>query len=167
MATDPLENSLRETNWRGRLSAAEEAQLRSWLLEHPEAGKEWEIEKALTQALNGLADAPVSSNFTARVVQAAQREAAAADRASKPIESAWRWWVRWMPQAAGATLAIALGLVSYAHFREARRVELVRSVTTVTQVASVPSPQALEDFDAIQAMSQKPTADEELLKVLQ
>lgn len=167
MATDPLENSFRELNWRRKLTAAEEAQLLSWFARHPEARVDWEAEAALTDVLARLPDAPVPTNFTARVTQAVERESARAARHREPFVPSWRIWTRWLPGAAGAALAIGLGVISYQRVCEARRFELARSVATLSEVATLPNPQVLEDFDAIHAMSQKPTADEELLKLLQ
>jgi len=167
MAIDPLEDPLREVSWRRKATTAEEAQVQSWLAKHPEAQAEWERDVALSEALNRLPDPPLSSNFTSRVVQAAEREQARLGRTAGPGRRAWRLWTRWLPGAAGVLFALALGIISYERLCETRRVEMVRSVATLSEVASLPTPQALEDFDAIHAMSQKPTADEDLLKLLQ
>lgn len=167
MATDPLENPFREVTWRRKLTPEEEAQLQAWFAQHPEARAEWDREAALTEALGRIADTPVPSNFTARVLQAAERENAPTARGQKPQAGLWRLWTRWLPGAAGAALALALGILSYQRASEARRIELARSVATLSEAATLPNPQVLEDFDAIHAMSQKPTADEELLRVLQ
>src|ERR1051325_11026338 len=64
---------LLETAWRRKLDAQEEAELRAWLQAHPEARADWETEAALTDHLSRLPQAPVPSNFTARVLQAAER----------------------------------------------------------------------------------------------
>ncbi|MGH7972242.1 MAG: hypothetical protein ACREIC_26315, partial [Limisphaerales bacterium] len=97
MATDPLENPFRELNWRRKLTAAEEARLRSWFAEHPEARADWEAEAALSDALARLPDAPVASNFTARVMQTAELELAHDARPPKSGMSIWRLWTRWLP----------------------------------------------------------------------
>ena len=167
MATDPVGNSFHEVNWRRKLTPAEEAEVRSILAGHPEALAEWEAELALSDALERIHDAPLASNFTARVLQAATLDAA---RRKHPLgQKLWlrRLWIRWVPATAGAALALGVGLISYHEIRDARRIELVRSAATLSEVASLPSPQVLEDFDAIHAMSQRPTADEDLLKALQ
>ncbi len=166
MANNPLENPFREVNWRRKLTPAEEAELRCWLEGHPEARPDWEAERTLAEILGRLPDAPLPSNFTARVVRTAELELARAGRRRTLALPPWKLWMRWVPGATGAALALALGLISYEHFQENRRIEIVRSVATLSEVASLPSPQALEDFDAIHAMSQRPTADEELLRLL-
>ncbi len=77
MSNDPTYNRLRELSWRRKLTGAEEAELRAWLAAHPDAQADWEAEAGLNAALGRLPDAPVPSNFTARVLQAVEREAAA------------------------------------------------------------------------------------------
>src|SRR5512137_1192972 len=100
MTNDPIYTRLRELSWRRKLTSAEEAELRFWLESHPEARADWEAEAGLEAALERLPDASVASNFTARVLQAVNREGAA-----EPRRSAWRmWpWLRWVPKAAFAT----------------------------------------------------------------
>src|SRR5437667_12737472 len=80
MMNDPVHNHLRELSWRRRLTSSEEAELRAWLAAHPEAQAQWEAEAGLNDALGLLPDAPLGSNFTARVLQAVQLEAAASTR---------------------------------------------------------------------------------------
>jgi len=166
MTNDPIYNQLRESFWRGRLTLSEQAQLRAWLAAHPEAQAEWEGESGLNEILGRLPDVPVPSNFTARVVQAAEREAAAEVRAS-----GWKWvfWarLRWLPRVALAATAVSAGVVSCLVIQDAQRKNLVESVAVVSTVSSVPGPDILKDFDAIRASDPAPTADEQLLTVLQ
>ena len=89
MTNDPIYNRLRELSWRRELTAAEEAELRAWLAAHPEAQADWEAEAGLNEALRQLPDAPVPSNFTARVLQAVEREAALRERRRG---ARWRVW---------------------------------------------------------------------------
>jgi len=51
--------------------------LREWLAAHPEAQESLDLETGLTEALRKVPDVPVASNFTARVLQAVEREAIA------------------------------------------------------------------------------------------
>ena len=122
---------------------------------------------ALSDALDRVPDAPLASNFTARVLQAVERDLAKAERESRSKMPLRRFWMRWVPGGAGLALVLGVGLVSYHQLRESHRIQLVRSVATISEVAALPSAQVLEDFDAIHAMSQRPTPDEELLKLLQ
>ena len=166
MSNDPIYNHLRELSWRRKLTNAQEAELRAWLANHSEAQADWDAEAGLNAALGRLPDVPVPSNFTARVLQAAQREAAAGLRQR---EGKWRGWLRlrWLPKAAFAVMLVGAGLVSYHQVQAAHRKNLAQSVAAVSAVSSLPSPDILKDFDAIRASNPTPGPDEQLLAVLQ
>ena len=89
MTNDPIYNRLRELSWRRRLTGPEEAELRAWLSAHPEAQADWDAEAGLNASLCQLPDAPVPNNFTARVLHAVEREAAAESRGP---EKKWLIW---------------------------------------------------------------------------
>jgi anti-sigma factor RsiW len=165
---DPLYNSLRESSWRRKLSVAEEAELRAWLAAHPEAQADWEAETGLTAALGRLPDAPVPSNFTARVLQAVERETPAAE--TRP--AAWRWWTqlspaRWLARLGFAVIVLGAGLISYHETRVVQRNKIAHGLKLVTEVSPMPSPEILQDFDAIRVLNQTPAADVQLLTLLQ
>jgi anti-sigma factor RsiW len=166
MTNDPIYNHLRELSWRRKLSPAEEAELRTWLAAHPEAEADWEAEAGLNAVLGRLPDAPVPSNFTARVLQAVEREAIADLRRSRG-----NWLIllrqRWMPRVAFAAVVVGAGLLSYHQVQAAHRKKLAESVATISAVSSLPSPEILRDFDAISALNPTPAPDEQLLMVLQ
>jgi hypothetical protein len=161
MTNDPLFQQWRETSWRRKLTDAEAAQLRAWLAAHPEEQADWEAEAGLNEVLDRLPVAPVASNFTARVLQAVERERAAASRSHKP--SGWQPWKRWLPRMAVAAVVVGAGLFSRHEVLLAQRTKLVQSVKVVANVSLLPSPAILEDFDAIQRLTPRPAADEQLL----
>jgi anti-sigma factor RsiW len=166
MTDDPHENPIRELTWRRKLTPSEEAQLSQWLETHPEAQSEQESDMALNEALDLLPDAPLSSNFTARVLRAATAEPAL----SPPRASVWAAIfksLRWLPRMALVALTLGLALISYEHFREAHRVRMARDAAVLSEVISLPGPKGLEDFEVIRAINRTPAADEELLKLLQ
>jgi hypothetical protein len=167
MTNDPLYEHLREMSWRRKLTPAEEASLAEWLAEHPETQGDWDSEAVLNETLAALPDVPVSSNFTARVVETAKRETAELNRAIPREQRTAAWWMRLVPKVALAAVVLGAGLLSYNHMQAVRRAELAQSLTTVSQVSSSPSPEVLKDFDAITALASAPQADEELLKVMQ
>jgi anti-sigma factor RsiW len=168
MNKDPFFERWRETGWRRKLTPAEKEQLTEWLAGHPDAQSEWAAEANLNELLESLPNVPVPSNFTARVVEAAQHEQAAAQRQKQGLPYfTTGWWLRWLPKAALATVLLGAGLVSYLHLQAERRAEWAESLTTVAQLPSVPNPEVLKDFDAIAALTSTPPADEELLKVMQ
>jgi anti-sigma factor RsiW len=166
MNNDPMYERLRELSWRRRLTGPEEAELRAWLTAHPEAQADWEAEAGLNASLSRLPDVPVASNFTARVLQAVEREAAPELRRRDGRWLIWPWR-RWLPRVAFAVVIVGAGFVSYQKVDAANRRKLAESVAVVSAVSSLPSPDILKDFDAIQALNSTPPPDEELLFVFQ
>jgi len=161
---DSAFNKLQEASWRRNLTDAEAAELRAWLAAHPEAQADFEADARLTAVLTRLPNAPVPSNFTARVLQAVERETAIA----RPSPSAWtNFWHSWLPKAAIAGFLMTAGLVTYHERALARQRELARSVEAVSQVASLPSPDILQDFEAIRSLNPTPPPDEEVLALMQ
>src|SRR5215472_3160886 len=158
MNNDRPYDPLREANWRRPLGAAEEAELRAWLAAHPEAQADWEAELALSDALRRLPDAPLASNFTSRVLQTVERQTAAESQRRGSHGSRWyRWlWLRWLPRAGVAAVVAVAGLVSYHHVADQRRAEKWAQPLEVVSGVPVPTPEVLEDFDAIQAFNRAP-----------
>jgi hypothetical protein len=167
MKHDPEYEKLRESRWRRKLTEAERAQLRPRLAADPERRADWEAEAALGEALRRLPDVAVPSNFTARVLQAVEREEAA----RRQQGGAWRLWRagwRLLPRTAFAVLAVTLGLMAYrVSETHQRRAQIARSVAVIADVAVVPSPDALQDFDAIRALPASPPPDEQLLALFE
>ena len=166
MSDDPLYNRLRELSWRRQLTGPEQAELRDWLSAHPAAQADWEAEAELNASLSRLPDAPVPGNFTARVLQAVERDAAAELRGREGRWLVWPWR-RWLPRVALAVVVVGVGFVSYQKVDASSRRKLAESVAMVSSVSSLPSPDILKDFDAIQALTLTPPPDEELLLVFQ
>jgi hypothetical protein len=158
---DPFENNLRDAAWRRKLTPVEEAELRAWVAAHPGSAPDWADEQALTGLLARLPEAPVSSNFTARVLQAIDVDAANARRAAR--RWSWRWFV---PKAALASLLVGIGLFSYHSNAVARRTAVAKSAAAVSEVASLPSPEILQDFEAVRQLSAAPSPDDELLALM-
>jgi anti-sigma factor RsiW len=161
---DPF-NKLRETSWRRKLTPAEESELRAWLVANPAARDDWESDAALSRVLERLPDAPVPSNFTARVLRAVEGESRAAQRQS---ESKWKWmWQPLLPRIAFAVVVLGIGFLSFHEARAARRMQLAKSVAAISEVSSLPGPEILKDFDAIRQLTPTPPPDTELLALLQ
>ena len=166
MSNEPDFERLRELSRRRNLDEAEQAELEASLAAHPGLKPDWDADAGLNEALARLANTPVPGNFTARVLQAVQREQAQAARAT-PGRPVWPRLVRVFPRAAVAGIVLAAGLLSYHQVQAVRRAELAQSVAVVSEAPSVPSPEILQDFDAIRALNQGPAADEQLLVLLQ
>jgi hypothetical protein len=110
--------------------------------------------------LSRLPDAPMSSNFTARVMRAVELEELRAARSR-----GWRWnWHSLLPRAAVVAVAVVVtGLTVQYYVISAHREQIARSVAFVANAQPLPSVDALQNFDAIQRMGQPAHADEGLL----
>jgi anti-sigma factor RsiW len=164
---DPVYQRLRELSWQRRLAETEEAQMREHLASHPEVQAEWELELGLNQALDQLPDAPLTSNFTARVLQAVEQEAAAQARASqKGRSSKWLVW-NWVPKVATTVVALGSCVFFYHQHQINARTAMANSVVMVSEAVSASNPELMEDFDAIRQLGDpKPKADTELLALM-
>ena len=149
----------RESLWRRKLSEAERAELR--------ARPELELEARLSEALAGIPDAPVPSNFPARVLNAVELEDSKALRQAK---GQWWNWRSLLPRLAGATaILVVVGLGVQHHETHLHHLALARNVAKVAVAQPPPSVDVLENLDAIQRMGAANAnhADGELLAALQ
>ena len=159
----PDPTKLREAGWRLPLTDAEQAQLRAALAKDPGALADFEAEVELTRALAKLPVAPVSSNFTARVLQAVELEL---KRGGRQPENSLLAWLRlgWLPKAAVAALLVCAGLAGYQRQTIVARARLAHEVAAVSAAsAAMSSP---EDFEAIRLLNKPASADTELLAAL-
>jgi hypothetical protein len=142
--------------WRRPLTDAE----RAALSQVPEL----EVEERLTESLAKIPDMPVATNFTARVMDAVDREEA---------KSTTFWFFRrdWrilLPRVmATAIVLIFTGIFWERYELSSQRVLLAKHVAQVASTKPIPSVEALSNFDAIQRMSQPVTADTEVLALMQ
>lgn len=125
-----------------------------------------EEEMALNLALRDLPPVPLSSNFTARVLQATEAERAREQR-KQPF---WPWrapsWA-W-PRHFAAGLAFLLILFfGYQEHQFHERTQFVQGVALLRQAAELPDLQVLRDFRIIQTLPSGPASDAELLAALQ
>lgn len=166
-------NHLLEAATRRPLTAAEEDRLRACLAEDALAKAVWEDEMALSRFLDGLPDAPLSTNFTAQVLQALERDA-------RKHPSRAHWIFRWpglrraARRFAVACLVFGLGAAGYWQHRTVRREKMAlalanvaRSVETVSQVAPLPPVEMWKDYEPIRRLDRtRSQADEDLLRLL-
>jgi anti-sigma factor RsiW len=167
---DDMPNSdlqeLAELAWRGSLTPGEQARLRQYLAAHPHARPQWECEAALTRSLNRLPPAPVSSNFTAVVLQAIQRA---------PARPAWRRRLdpaSWLPAgwrarvALGATM-VCLSLLTIRESQAIQRQRMARDLASVGSLAALQPVDWLQNFQTIENLNRVQVApDDALLLVL-
>ena len=118
-----------------------------------------DVQKRMRGLLARLPDAPVSSNFTARVMRAIELEEM---RQSRGRFFGWHWRVV-IPRTAAATVIVGLASFTiYQHEIYVQQVALARSAALVAS-QPMPSVEALKNFDAIQRMGQTTHPDNELL----
>ncbi len=157
-------HKLKEASWQRKLTPQEELELNAFLAAHPETETDWNHDAALTECLQQLPDAPVSSNFTARVLQAVELEETRISRVQIRGWTAWRTGLRWVFRSAIAGSFACLGFFVLSQHQLSQQGESVRNVTVATTSSKV---EWLEDFDAIRRMSRvQSPADEELLAAL-
>lgn len=153
------------------LTPEEESRLEAWLAGNPAARAEWEADRALGRALQALPDVPVSSNFTARVLQEVDWEERRAERARG--RSSFRSFLPRLGWGLAALLACAGLFYQYRAVQNDNR-RLAETVKNVSgELAALPAPEVLGDFDAINSMlhaSSTPVAaraDDDLLRAFQ
>lgn len=126
--------------------------------------EQFELDQRLVAALEG--SRPVaSSNFTSGVLAKVRREEAAVARKVGFSTTRSSFVSRWLPRLAFGCLLLTAGYFSYEKVTLQKRTEMAQSVAII---AAPPLPPAvLQDFDAIEAMSTTPAADEQLLALMQ
>jgi hypothetical protein len=159
------ENGLADAVRRGKLTTGKEAQLHIYLATHPEERASWDDELSLNHLLGQVPDAPISSNFTARVLELAAQDNL---RSSSPQPRFWRWLVagHWAPKLATMAAAVCLSLLGYHQHQLTTRKEVARTLATMAVTGN--SLELLENFDAIQRLTQVPrNVDRDLIAALQ
>lgn len=157
-------NQLKQKSWVEPLSTEEAAEIRQYLAD-PELQQDWEDDVALTAALKRLPNVPVSSNFTARVMIAVEREEAQAERTSTSWRAFWRFG--WIPKFAIAITMFCLGTLSFHEYQLASQAKFVKEVRQVAEAAPIPQINWLKDFDTINRMGKVQVADNDLLMAKQ
>lgn len=161
-------NELWERSLRGQLTPGERAQFEAWLAVRPELRVEWEEEVALCQMVRRLPNVPVSSNFTALVLQAVEREQCA-EVPAQQAAGFFGWLRQHFAQmtAATAMLMLAGGLFMLQQ-RQAQQQAVTNQMKELAQVVPMPSIAVLKDYEAIRRLSQvSAEPDMELLLALQ
>jgi hypothetical protein len=163
---DEQYQKLREAAWRRPLTRDEEAALQQFLAAHPDARQAWDEEAALNRLLQRWPAPAVSSNFTARLLQAVQRA---------PVRASWRDWFApglWLPEnrawrVALCSFMVCVGLFSFHESQVMHRARMARQLAGVSRVATLPRMEWLKDFDTINGINRVKVADDELLAALE
>lgn len=148
-------NELRGIAARRPLSPSEQEALEAHLLLHPGEQEDWEADLALRQAFEDMPDVPISSNFTAQVLRAVERETMQPAR-PRPGMFTWLRTLSWIQRAAVAGVFLFAGVLAWQQHQSGRRAELARNAIQVLSVTPAPSVEILEDFEAIARLSAMP-----------
>lgn len=164
----PEYNNLRESSWRRPLTPAEAAELEKYLVAHPEARADWDSDAQLNRALERLPDAaPVSSNFTARVLETVRLEAKAVSREHARGGFAWRNFGKWFPRLAAVGLAMGLGVLVWHRHAVQVRTDRARNLAGLASVLAA-NPDVMANYEPISRLGGSPvTPDVELIALLQ
>jgi anti-sigma factor RsiW len=153
---------------RDELTEEDRATFEQLLSRDPAFRADWASERALDRAISTLPNAPLSSNFTARVLQLASLPEAPA----APARARVRWPILRWTGAMAAILVLALTAARHQHTTAQR--QLAENVNIFREVASVISPElppteVFANFDSIQRLSipAESEMDMELLLALQ
>ena len=119
------------------------------------------LDARLNAALRRRPDAPVPSNFTARVLDAIDLEEKKFAR-----QHGWNWHSLFPRVAVAAAVLIFAGVSIQRYEVHSQRIQLAKNLALVASAQS-PGVDALENLDAIQSMSQSAHADGDLLAALQ
>lgn len=149
--------TLIETSWLRPLTSQEQARLAELLAAEPSLRELWAEEAALNRLFERLPAAPVSSNFTARVLNAVPSAKPDPDRA--PL-----FWIPtgWLPRLA---LVVAMFGTSFLTFHQYQTVHRARMVSRAVEV--MPPVVWLQDFDTINRLNKVKAADDDLLTALE
>jgi anti-sigma factor RsiW len=154
---------------RRELAPEEASKLEAHFAAHPEQRALWDEERAVSRAVQSLPDVPVSSNFTAQVLQALERESR--DVTREPVRRPW--FASLFPRIGLAGLALCVGVLAAQKWVQTEKQEKFAADVSFAarDLAAVPNAELLQDFDAIRELGQVSTVslagDEELLRVLQ
>jgi anti-sigma factor RsiW len=135
--------------------------LQAWLATHPEAQAEAELDAALDAALNYQSDAPVASNFTARVMQTIVADAR---REMRPIAPARNWWHKLMPRMALVAAVLCFGTLAYRQHLVGKQKDLTGTAREIAGAQPLASATVIADFEVIRSLTpETAVADEKLL----
>jgi len=161
-------NQLLEAGLRRELTANEVRRLEAHWVHFPADRQVWVEEMGLNRLWQELPDVPVSSNFTAQVLEKATAQACGG--AAPHGLARWGWLASWdwMQKAVLVLGAVCVVWLTSLEYRRHSRIELARSLAAASHEAVVPSPDILNDFDAINRLSQvPPMVDNDLLVALE
>ena len=128
---NPVHDELIRLSLKRELTEDDRARIEAALAAHPELREQWEADAALGRALRTLPDAPLSSNFTSRVLD--EIDLNDRDLARAAARSSWRGWLRRIQPRVSWAFALAV-VVAYMAGLGLLTSIVQRSVTTATLI---------------------------------
>jgi hypothetical protein len=146
-----------DLHWQRELSPEEVQDWQSFLSNQPDFAAQWELDQQLLQGVRSLDDIPLSNNFTSRVLRSVahvQTERVDQFQTQESATESWlsRLWALPGIRVAGVSILILVGVGMWQW--DPNAVNLVESVTTITEAETVPTVEELQDFDAIHGLAQ-------------
>lgn len=146
-----------DLHWQRELTPEEVLDWQSFLSNQPEFAEQWELDRRLLSGVRSLSDVPLSNNFTSRVLRSVEylqpEHVDPLPSQVSPSES-WlsRFWALPSIRVAGVSALLLTGIAFWQW--DPNAVNLVESVTTITEAETVPTVEELQDFDAIHGLAQ-------------
>jgi|YNPNPStandDraft_1061719.scaffolds.fasta_scaffold03662_8 anti-sigma factor RsiW len=139
---------------RRELTAAEIAELHALLNERPDLKAVWQEEEQLNRLLRKLPEPPVSTNFTARVLERVQKQPVRRPSVSflAPLRALWQF--RYALRLAAVVLlgAVVIGV----HQRRAANENALRSWLAALPADGLAEVELWSDFEAIRHLPSEP-----------
>lgn len=164
---DVRNEDLVRLSFRRELTPEEESRLESYFAANPQARSQWEEDRALGRAVQSLPDVPVSSNFTAGVLQALDLDEA---RGARQRQSRLRMFFPRLSWAAVAALAVFFFLHNRTTMKREQVAKVLAEASRISsELKGVAEPDVvLQDFEVIkQLVRTSAPSDDELLTALQ
>jgi len=163
MNQDPVYQRLREISWRRPLTESEKMELRAWLAAHPDYQDDADAELQLSAALGRLPDAPVASNFAARVMAQIAANSRVTDFQRAPATNSW--WHRYLPRIAVLGVVVLVGLGIW-RSKVAQQKQLVNTAREFAATELLAKPELLADFEEIASLTPPASLPDEGLLAL-
>lgn len=155
------------------LRPEEQSRLDELVSQHPEIRDHWDEEMRLSQLLNRLPDAPISSNFTARTLAAVKKESGPKRASGKRLLFGWLP-IRWIQAATVSAAALTTAWILYSQKQSEGRAQLAGDLAQFSSAALAPDAEkaefsldALMHYDVIARLESHPIVDDDLLAVLE
>jgi anti-sigma factor RsiW len=137
------------------LTPSERSRLDRFMEADPQAWPDREEDMALVGLMARLPDAPLASNFSARVMEAIGLEERRVKRENNPLSLHW-WAHSWWARLGVASCAVLIAVGAWYQHQLTERADRAESVATISEAAAILSVEILKDSDIIQLFGKVP-----------